>query len=201
MDVTIWHLEQTSPQQLRPARAPGLDTTVARVEEPLPEFNRFLYTAVGGNWHWTSRLAWTYEQWRDWLNRDGVETWVAMALGAPAGYVELDGTAPGEVEIAYFGLMPQRHGYGLGGHLLTLALRRAWDLALRWTSLAETERVSVQTCSLDSPAALANYQSRGMRIYRTETSSSPDPGPAIGPWPGARAAAPASENPPDSAGA
>jgi hypothetical protein len=40
---------------------------------------------------------------------------------------------------------------------------RAWD----WGAT----RVWVHTCSLDHPSALANYQARGMRLYRHETHS------------------------------
>ncbi len=98
----------------------------------------------------------------------------------PRRYVELDAaTHGGEVEIAYFGLLPAFVGQGIGGHLLTVGLRRAWELA--------SERVWVHTCSLDGPAALANYQARGLVLYRTETTDEPVPSETPGPWPGARA--------------
>jgi hypothetical protein len=32
------------------------------------------------------------------------------------------------VEIAYFGLLPRFAGRGLGGHLLTFTLQRAWQM-------------------------------------------------------------------------
>lgn len=105
-----------------------------------------------------------------------METWVAYLSGTPAGYVELDGTVDGEVEIAYFGLLPAFVGKGIGGHLLTTGLRRAWELA--------TRRVWVHTCSLDGPAARTNYEARGMSLYRTETTNEDVPA-TQGPWPGA----------------
>ena len=43
--------------------------------------------------------------------------------------------------------------------MLSRALQHAWALG--------PERVWVHTCTLDHPAALANYEARGMRIYRT----------------------------------
>lgn len=176
MEITTWYLEQRSPDELSPARPASV--TVTRAEVVSPEFNRFLYTAVGGDWRWTDRLAWTWQQWHDWLSRPGVETWVAYQRGTPAGYVELDAaTHRGQVEIAYFGLLPAFVGQGIGGHLLTVALRRAWELT--------GERVWLHTCSLDGPAALANYQARGLKLYRTETADEPVAEPQ-GPWPGAR---------------
>ncbi len=192
--VTTWHLEQTSPQDLRPAPAPeGLDLRLVRAEEIGPEFARFLYTAVGGPWHWTDRLPWSYRQWADWLAQDDVETWVAWVAGTPAGYVQLEphpergtgsGTEGGEVEVAYFGLLPAFLGRGLGRHLLGYGLARAWDLADRHPARPRTRRVTVHTCSLDGPAALRTYESRGFRLFRTETHEQPA-APAPGPWPGA----------------
>ncbi|NEE42784.1 GNAT family N-acetyltransferase, partial [Streptomyces sp. SID7982] len=52
-EVTVWSLEQTSPADLRPARAPEGDVRIVRSEVPLPEFSRFLYSAVGGDIRWT----------------------------------------------------------------------------------------------------------------------------------------------------
>ena len=175
MEITTWYLEQHSVAELRPA-APA-PVTITRAEVVSPELNRFLYTAVGGDWHWVDRLGWTWRQWHDWLDRPGVETWVAYHSGTPAGYVELDGTVDGEVEVAYFGLLPAFVGRGIGGHLLTTGLRRAWELA--------TRRVWLHTCSLDGPVARANYEARGMSLYRTETTDEAC-SRAPGPWPGAR---------------
>ena len=62
-----------------------------------------------------------------------------------------------EVELAYFGLLPSFIGRGVGGALLTEAIRRAWALG--------PQRVWLHTCTLDHPAALPNYQKRGFRIY------------------------------------
>ena len=47
--------------------------------------------------------------------------------------------------------------------MLSRALHPAWAL--------RPERVWVHTCTLDHPAALANYEARGMRIYRTGTET------------------------------
>ncbi len=163
---------------------------MTRAEVSSPELNRYLYAAVGGDWFWLDRLSWSWQQWHDWLDRPGVETWLASVRGTPVGYVELDGHRDGEVELAYFGLLPAFVGQGLGGHLLTFALQQAWSLSERWPGLAPVRRVWVHTCTLDGPAALANYQARGMRLYRTETENAELPGAPPGPWPGADRPAP-----------
>ncbi|MFB4316204.1 GNAT family N-acetyltransferase [Actinomadura sp. 21ATH] len=187
VDVTTWYLEQRAPGELRPAgRAPEVAVDIARAEVPSPELNRFLYTAVGGDYYWVDRLGWTYDQWMNWLERPGVETWVAYVRGTPAGYVELDPQAGGEVEIVHFGLLGAFHGRGIGGHLLAAGAARAWDLADRWPGREPTARVWVHTCSNDGPAALANYQARGFRVYDTKVETETVEHTPPGPWPGAR---------------
>lgn len=205
--VTTWCLEQTDAADLTPPRAPSPaggqaeadpghpdaarpggaspePAQIVRSEVPSPEFSRFLYTAVGGDWSWSDRLGWSHRRWQRWLERPGTETWVAWVRGTPAGYVELDAQARGNVEIAYFGLLPAFTGRGLGGRLLAAGTARAWDLADRWPGREPTRRVWVHTCSLDGPAALANYRARGFRLYGIEVADA-SVGPAPGPWPGA----------------
>ncbi|HET9140672.1 GNAT family N-acetyltransferase [Actinophytocola sp.] len=181
------YLEQLTPQEIRPARTPDPRVTITRVELPAPEFCRFLYTAVGGDWYWTDRLPWSRTAWVEYLSRPMVETWVAWSRGAPAGYVELAGSSTvdvSEVEIAYFGLLPGFLGQGLGGHLLTEALRLAWSMAGRWPRTPPVRRVWVHTCTLDGPAALANYQARGLIPFRVEDAETEVSGSPPGSWPG-----------------
>lgn len=188
LTVTTWSLEQTSPEDLVPARVPDTasDIRIERAEVPSPEFSRYLYTAVGGDVTWTDRLPWSYAQWEEFL-RPGVETWVAYDRGTPAGFIELDGSnaqAEGTVEISYFGLNHAFRGRRLGGHLLTCGTARAWDLGLRHPEHGATRRVWVHTCSKDGPYALGNYERRGFRVFDVATDEEPLT-PTPGPWPGA----------------
>jgi GNAT superfamily N-acetyltransferase len=179
--IEIHSLEMTSPQDLRPARPPAVELEIRQARIPCPELSRFLYTAVGGEWFWIDRLSWTYGQWLAWLDRPELETWIGYVQGTPAGYFELErqpGGAAENVELAYFGLIPQFIGRGLGGALLTAAVERAWAIG--------ASRVWVHTCSLDGPASLANYQARGFRIFKTERLEKDFPAETPGPWPGAR---------------
>ena len=157
--VTTWYLEMNSPGELIAARNPG---TVAIAEAAVKQFqlNRFLYRFVGEAWGWTDRLDWSDEQWRDYAEADELRTWVALDGGSPAGYFELQKQAGQAVELCYFGLAQKFIGRGIGGHLLSEAIRQAWA----W----DAARVWVHTCSLDHPGALANYSARGMQVYRTE---------------------------------
>jgi GNAT superfamily N-acetyltransferase len=184
MEVTTWYLEQTSADELRAAKPAAVPVAMARAEVVSPELNRYLYAAVGGDYYWLDRLGWTWQQWHDCLARPGVETWVASVRGTPCGYAELDGSRGGSVELVYFGLLPEFVGHGIGGELLTTALRAAWTLDERW-NLPATRRVWVHTCSLDGAAAMRNYEARGMRHYRTERQTVELPAAPPGPWPGA----------------
>ncbi|MFZ0216897.1 MAG: GNAT family N-acetyltransferase [Candidatus Dormiibacterota bacterium] len=182
--VTTWSLEMRDEAALRPAAPPRSPVELRRAETPSPEFARFLYTAVGGDHHWLDRVAWRYDDWLAWLRRPQTELWVALSGGNVAGYFELERQpvpdAPGreQVEIAYFGLLPPWVGRGVGGWLLTEALRRAWQLT--------PERVWVHTCTLDGEAALPNYRARGLEVCSTQVDEVPVADEPIGPWPGAR---------------
>jgi ribosomal protein S18 acetylase RimI-like enzyme len=176
--ITTHHLEMLSPADLRPARPPDASFDLRQAKVPCPELNRFLYVAVGAEWYWRERLPWTRERWLEYLDRPALETWIGHVSGTPAGYFELESQAGGShVEIAYFGLLPQFTGKGLGGHLLTEAARRGFAMG--------ASRVWVHTCSLDHPRALANYQARGFRVFKVETEEKELPDAPAGPWPGA----------------
>jgi GNAT superfamily N-acetyltransferase len=171
------YLEMTHPTDLRPARRGELALDVRKAEVICPELNRFLYTAVGGNWYWHERLSWTYREWLAYLDRPELETWTGLVGGNVAGYFELEGQPDGSVEIKYFGLLPQFLGRKFGGQLLTAAVEKAWA--------RHPARVWLHTCTLDHAAAVGNYLARGFRPYREEVFVEDLPERPLGPWPGA----------------
>lgn len=158
-DVTITYLEMTDPAQLRPR--PSADPLFQVREATVPQWrvNRFFYEGVGGDYRWHDKQAWSDEQWRAYVEDESLRTFIASWGGSPAGYFEL-ASRDGEVQIAYFGLLPAFVGRGLGAALLTRAIEEAWAMVPR--------RVWVHTCTLDHPASLPNYLARGMVPYQTE---------------------------------
>lgn len=159
MTSTVHYLEMTSRDQFRPAEeCSGLE--LKQVRDPL--VNARLYREVGSPWQWTDRLVWSEADWQAWIDRPGVMTWLAEFEGREAGYVELEKQAQGDVEIVYFGLLATMLGQGLGGALVTRAVRRAWQIE-------GVRRIWLHTCSEDHPHALGNYHKRGFQTYRTET--------------------------------
>lgn len=162
-EVTTWHLEMTSPDRFRPRECPdptpGL-VAVHPVAPAFPELNRFLYSAIGRDWHWDDRLVWSPDRWREYADRPELQTGLLTVGGIPAGYYELERQAEGSFEIVYFGVVRTYAGRGLGGYLLTEAVRSAWA--------GGATRVWVHTCDLDQPYALAHYRARGFEVFHTE---------------------------------
>lgn len=117
-----------------------------------------MYERVGAPWQWTDRRRWTAADWERAIHRDGVEVWVARVDDDIAGYFQLQ-VEDDAIELQYFGLVPAFTGRGFGGRLLSAAIARASTLG--------KDRITVNTCTLDHPAALSNYLKHGFTIVRT----------------------------------
>ncbi|HEX4638332.1 MAG TPA: GNAT family N-acetyltransferase [Chthoniobacterales bacterium] len=161
-ELVTTYLEVRSPSQLRPKRTDARFAVREKLERDW-RFNRDLYFNVGEQWRWIDRRVWSDEQWREYANAPELRTFAAYYDEDLAGYYELKRDDESGIEIAYFGLLPQFIGRRLGGALLTSALEEAWRMS--------PTRVWVHTCNRDHPQALANYQARGMVIYKVEEPS------------------------------
>lgn len=153
------YLELPSGTAFVPAFSADPALTVVRPAAPDVALFRRLYHDVGKPWHWTDRNAWSDEQLAQHLSRAEVELWVLRRGAEDAGFFELERGVEG-VRIVYFGLDPRFFGLGLGKHMLSCAIREA--------RRSRQERVFLDTCTLDGPAALPNYLARGFSPYRVE---------------------------------
>ena len=155
------YLEMRSADQLWPKRA---DSRFQIREETKGDWqlNRDLYFRVGEQWAWIDKRSWTDDQWREYATAPGMRTFAGYYDDVLTGYYELRRDTGREIEIAYFGLLPEWIGRGLGGALLTSAVESAWRME------PNPSRVWVHTCNRDHPQALANYQARGMVVYKVE---------------------------------
>ena len=163
IEVTRTYLEMRDRAELNPARNNDPLIKIEWQRNCSIELFRDLYREVGKNYFWIDRLTWTDEQIKTYLQQADVSWWLMTYDGDIAGYFELKKEADGSIEIAYFGLMPQFIGRGLGKHLLTCAVEQAWA--------DEAQRVWLHTCTDDDPAALPNYVKRGFKPFRTEKYS------------------------------
>ena len=152
-----------SADQLRPKRVDGRFEVRERKERNWV-FNRDLYLNVGEQWQWIDKRSWTDDEWKEYADTPELRTFAAYYNHALAGYYELRRDTEGGIEIAYFGLLPEWIGRGLGGALLTSAIQRAWRME------PKPGRVWVHTCNRDHPQALVNYQARGMIVYKVVKS-------------------------------
>lgn len=159
--VTRTYLEMTDPAEFEPAYRSDITPVIARAERCPASFYRYLYREVGRRYHWVERLDWTDDQILEHLRQPSLSLWVMYVDGSPAGYFELQREEDCSIEVAYFGLLPEFIGAGLGKHLLSFGVQRAWDDGAC--------RVWLHTCTLDDPAALPNYLKRGFKPYKQET--------------------------------
>jgi GNAT superfamily N-acetyltransferase len=141
----------------RPAYVDAADVVIEKMQTADVDFYRFLYREVGEAWRWRDRLLLSDVELEAILSSPQTEVWTLFEAGAVAGYVELHRVGDA-TEIAYFGLRAAFMGRGLGKHLLSFGVQRAWN--------AGAARVWVHTCNLDGPHALGNYRARGFRVFK-----------------------------------
>ncbi len=161
LPVTVTYLRMTEPPYKPPPPPPLVRHALLHAKNPPVGFYRYLYDAVGRDWYWVDRKRQDDATLAANVQDEQVEIYVLYVDGVPAGYAELDFRPLPEVaELAYFGLIPEFIGMKLGPFLLRAALDIAWS--------RDPDVVQVNTCTLDSPAALPLYQRMGFVAYDRE---------------------------------
>ena len=162
IDYVVTYLEMAErPRAPVPTRPTNLHTALIRAEMPPREYFLYLYQTVGAAHEWTDWLEKPEEEIEEFIHRKGVFLYTLMVDGWPGGFFMLDSSVPGTCDLAYFGLVPQAIGRGLGRWLLATAVETGWDLP-------GTERMTVNTNTLDHPRALPMYQRVGFVPARQE---------------------------------
>ena len=157
IEYQVTHLEMRA----RP-EAPLPPLALIRATEPPADYFLYLYRAVGEPWEWTDWLERPRDEVEAFVADREVDLWTLMVDGWPGGFFMLDTRKPGVCDLAYFGLVPQATGRRLGPWLLGTAIRAGWDRP-------GVERLTVNTCTLDHPAALGLYQRFGFVPVARET--------------------------------
>ena len=154
--VTVTYLAMRERACLPPEKPQVPTGAAVQLLRPCPLADyRMLYDKVGSPWHWLERKRMGDPQLQAILDDPRVEVHLLTVNGRAAGYAELDSRRDSTVDLAYFGIMPEYIGHKLGPWLPYEAVERAW-----------TKRpvvVTVNTCTLDHPAALPLYQRLGFR--------------------------------------
>ncbi|GGE01833.1 N-acetyltransferase [Polymorphobacter glacialis] len=162
----------TSLEMLAARAASGPSKSALRLEHWRAPVDRTRYLAlfreIGAPWLWRGRLVLDDAMLASIL--DAPTTGIHIATrrdGTPVGMLELDFRIAGEVEIAYFGLVPGMTGNGHGAWLMAHAMRLAWRPGIG--------RIWVHTCDLDHPGALGFYQREGFRPFARAVEIYADP--------------------------
>lgn len=163
--VTV--LEMRRPPPPRPvAPLPGL--SLVQVKTPGPDWYLRLFSEIGRDWLWFSRLAMPDADLVAIVTDPAVEIRVLRDEGGrDVGLLELDFRTPGACELAFFGVAAALQGRGAGRLLMQAALARAWA--------APIDRFHVHTCTFDHPAALPFYIRSGFVPVARRVEVAPDP--------------------------
>jgi GNAT superfamily N-acetyltransferase len=150
------------PGYPRPHLPTGPVSALIGAERPPAWYFLDLYDAVGRHYEWTDQRERPAAEVEVFLHDPAVTLYTFMRDGWPHGFFVLDSREAGRCDLAYFGLVPQAIGRGLGTFLLQTAVHMAWDRPA-------TGRLTVNTNSLDHPRALPLYQKAGFVPVRRET--------------------------------
>jgi GNAT superfamily N-acetyltransferase len=153
IEVTVTFLEMQAPPAHYPPLPYGRQIALLKTRDIPRHFYRYLMDRVGRKWHWVNSLRTSDAEIEEGLRAPGRDIRVLYVDGAPAGFFDLKPHLPEEVELAYFGMMDHVMGQGIGRWFLGAAIEACWSHG--------PNLVTVQTCTLDHPAALPLYQRLG----------------------------------------
>ena len=162
----VTHLEMRE----RPRPRPVAVVPFRLIDWPRPSLDQYrgLFRRVGAPWLWFSRLILDDAGLAATIHDPRVKVHAVVdRAGLEVGLLELDFRAVGQCEIAYFGLVSELSGKGIGRWLMSETMVRAWQPGVT--------RVWVHTCTLDHPSAMGFYRKQGFTAFRREVETFPDP--------------------------
>lgn len=165
VEYRVTWLEMTARPSYGWPRLPvGREALLVRADTPPWWYFLALYDAVGRDYAWTDRHQMPRDEMNAWLGHPDVSLYTMIGQGWPQGFFLLDWRGDPVCDLAYFGLVAEVVGRGLGSWLLKSAILSAWERE-------GTEKLTVDTCTLDHPRALIQYQRMGFAPVRTEIQS------------------------------
>jgi GNAT superfamily N-acetyltransferase len=136
---------------------PGV--TLRREKLDVPQY-RHLYNEIGAPWLWWLRRTMPDALLARHLTDPAVAIHVLRVDQQPAGFFETESNNWPDVNLNYFGLMPDMIGLGLGRAMLTAAIDSVFNGAVGLRGM------TVNTCTADHPKALPNYLAAGFHEIR-----------------------------------
>ncbi len=122
-----------------------------------------MYSAIGEGYNWTDRLLMDKNELLQIIHNKEVYIYPFYEGANFAGYCEFDYRNKPDVELVYFGLIPNYQGKGIGKQFLNSVLNMAFHLQ------PSPNRLWLTTCDMDHPSALTNYLKRGFTIFDEKT--------------------------------
>lgn len=150
--TVVTHLEMRSRPEPRAVPQPE-GWMLKRIQSPSCDWYRPIFTAVGADWLWYSRMKMDAAQLDAILSDPDVHIYTLHKDGTDGALLELNFRTKGECELAFFGLTAPLIGTGAGRFLMNAAIDAAWS--------TQITRLHLQTCTLDSPQALGFYRRSG----------------------------------------
>ena len=163
--AVVTSLEMKARPDLRPEI--GGPWQLREMKRPDPDDYRALYSKIGDEWIWFSRLMMSDAELTEILWHPEVEVYGLDVSGQLEGLLELDYRVAGEAELAFFGVTAPQVGGGAARWLMNRALEKVWQRPI--------SRFWVHTCTLDHPNALAFYIRSGFVPFRRQIEIAPDP--------------------------
>ncbi|MBL4872891.1 MAG: GNAT family N-acetyltransferase [Rhodobacteraceae bacterium] len=160
VSYTITYLEMAQkPSFPYPPMPTGGPTVLLAADNPPVRYFLNMYDAVGSEYEWSDQHEKPLLEVKEFLHDPSVTMFSLMRNGWPAGFFILDARVARECDLAYFGLVPEAVGLGLGKYLLHTAILMGWNLP-------NVTKLTVNTNSLDHPRALPLYQKAGFAPVR-----------------------------------
>jgi GNAT superfamily N-acetyltransferase len=164
--AVVTFLEMRHPPAARPDPSGGA-FSLRPVSRPDVGWYRELYSRVGSDWLWFSRLRMPPDDLREIIHHPDVLVFALAAEERDEGLLELDFRTSPSCELAFFGVTRAVLGKGAGRFLMNRAIEEAWRRPI--------DRFWVHTCTLDHPDAPSFYIRSGFRPYKRQIEIDDDP--------------------------
>lgn len=157
MKVTVTFMRMTHPPATPALALPQGWAFEDDVHLSVPQY-RSLHFGVGRPCCWWMRQVLSDKALGQLLATAPIKIGLLREREHIRGFYELNFTDPQNVNLAYFGLLPEAIGQGVGRAFLDGVLRRAWA--------SNPRTVRVNTCTADHPRALPLYKQMGFAVIR-----------------------------------
>ena len=162
--VTYLEMRTPPPPELHPTTS---EFVIRRLKAPDLDWYRDLFRRIGEPWLWFSRLRMRDDELQAIIHSDDVDIFALSYNEVDAGLLEFDRRRMPDIQLTFFGIVPELIGKGAGRALLQYGLAAEWK--------RHPQRVWLHTCTHDHPRALEFYGKAGFVAYKRGIEIADDP--------------------------